>query len=324
MSKKDIVNKFSRTAHKVGFKLKKHSPEILVVAGVAGTVTSAVMACKATTKFSMIVEEKNEQLDALQEVVEKLEAGETVKYKDEDGNVIPYTIEDVKKDARIYSAKYYLNVAKLYAPSVAVGAISIAAILGGHHILRKRNVALGAAYATVNRTFKDYRGRVVERFGEGLDRELRYNIKSKEIEEVEVNEKGKEKVVKKNIDVVESEYIGTIRDNARFFDQSCKAWEKDAVANMTFLKGVEAWANRVLETRGWLSLNEVYMRLGFDPIPNGQAEGWVYNIERPVGANRVDFGIYNTHRANRAFVNGYEPVILLEFNTDEESIIENM
>lgn len=312
MNKNDILNKVTRSAHRVGFKIKKHSPEILVVAGVAGTVASTVMACKATTKLDKILAEKKEQLEQVDGYI----AGNG--YSEE------YTEEDAKKDKGIIAIKSYANVAKVYAPAVVVGTVSIAAILGGHHILRKRNIALGAAYATVSRTFKDYRGRVVERFGENLDRELRYNIKTKEVEEVEVNDKGKEKVVKKNIDVVESEYIGTIRDNARFFDQSCKAWEKDAVANMTFLKQQEAWANRVLKSRGWLSLNEVYMQLGFDPTPNGQAEGWVYNMEKPVGANCVDFGIYKTHRANRAFINGYEPVILLEFNTDEESIIENM
>ena len=52
----NLVENATRTMHKVGFKLKKHSPEILVVTGVIGTVASAVMACKATTKLSEVMD----------------------------------------------------------------------------------------------------------------------------------------------------------------------------------------------------------------------------------------------------------------------------
>jgi hypothetical protein len=48
MSKLDFT-KVTRAFHSAGFKIRKHSPEILIVAGVVGVVTSAVMACKATT-----------------------------------------------------------------------------------------------------------------------------------------------------------------------------------------------------------------------------------------------------------------------------------
>ena len=54
INKNTIVEKTSRTLCKAGLKLKKHSPEILVVGGVVGLVTSGVMACKATTKLSAI------------------------------------------------------------------------------------------------------------------------------------------------------------------------------------------------------------------------------------------------------------------------------
>ena len=59
MSKSVIINKASRAFNKVGFTLKKHSPEILAVAGTVGVITSGVMACKATTKISKIIEERN-------------------------------------------------------------------------------------------------------------------------------------------------------------------------------------------------------------------------------------------------------------------------
>ena len=112
-----------------------------------------------------------------------------------------------------------LKIAKLYAPSVALGVLSITAILTSNNIFRKRNIALAAAYTAVDKSFKEYRGRVVDRFGKELDNELRYNIKAKEVEEKVVDEKtGKEKTVKKTVNVSE---LDQYSDYAKFFDESC-------------------------------------------------------------------------------------------------------
>ena len=184
MKFQELATTASRAFHNAGFQLKKHSPEILVVAGVIGTVVGAVMACKATTKVSAIVEKTKEDIDAIHECAENPEFAEE------------YTQEDAKKDLTIVYAQTGLKLAKLYAPAVAVGAVSIASILVGHNILQKRNLALAAAYTVVDTGFKQYRGRVVERFGEQLDKELQYDIKAKEIEETVVDAKGKEKTVK--------------------------------------------------------------------------------------------------------------------------------
>ena len=70
MKNLEIMNKISRTFYKVGFELKKHSPEILVVAGVVGTVASAVMACKATTKVNDILDQTKKDVDNVHKVLE--------------------------------------------------------------------------------------------------------------------------------------------------------------------------------------------------------------------------------------------------------------
>ena len=58
----DVISGAKRSLIKAGFKVKKHSPEILVVVGVAGVVTSTVMACKATTKAGDILEEHQKDI----------------------------------------------------------------------------------------------------------------------------------------------------------------------------------------------------------------------------------------------------------------------
>lgn len=306
MKTNNFKTALTRTFHNVSFKVKKHSPEILVTAGVVGVVASTVMACKATTKLSGILDNAKKEIDTIHAVVENPE-------------ILPegerYTEEDSKKDLAIVYTKTGVELVKLYAPAIALGTLSIVSIVSSHHILRKRNVALAAAYATVDKSFKKYRGRVIERFGEELDKELRYNVKAKEIETTEIDENGKQKKVKKTVNVVNPTEVS---DYARFFDESCAAWDKNPEYNLMFLRQQQAWANDLLKERGHLFLNEVYDMLGMQRTQAGNIVGWVYDMsENPEGDNFVDFGIYDIHNeAKRDFVNGYERSILLDFNVD--------
>lgn len=301
--KTDIMKNVTRNFNKIGFKLKKHSPEILVVAGVVGAVTSAVMACKATTKVHDILEDTKTKVDQVHEVLANDDIPEE-----------KYSVEDSKKDLAIIYAQTGLEFVKLYGPSVALGVLSITAILTSNNILRKRNLALAAAYTTIDRSFKEYRGRVVERFGKDLDHELKHNIKAKEIEETITNEDGTETTETKTVDVANpTEYS----DYARFFDEACSGWTKDPELNLMFLKRQQSYANDLLQKRGYLFLNEVYDMIGIPRTKAGQVVGWIYDENCPVGDNYVDFGIYDIHREKcRDFVNGYERTILLDFNPD--------
>lgn len=300
MTKVELFNNVTRTFHRVGFQFKKHSPEILLVTGVVGVVTSAVMACKATTKVNDILDEAKQMIDNVHTVAENPEN--------------EYSEEDKNKALTITYVKTGLELAKVYAPAVVIGAASITCILASHNIISKRNVALAAAYASVDNSFKEYRNRVVERFGKELDHELKYNVKTVEVEEPVANEDGTETVVTKAVEVAQ---VNEYSDYARFFDDTCLYWQRDAEYNLMFLKQAEAQANRKLKQRGHLFLNDVYRMLGIQETRAGQVVGWVYDENNPLGDNRVDFGIYDVHNAQtRAFVNGYEKAILLDFNVD--------
>ena len=303
MKVKEIINSVSYNAHRIGFKIKKASPEIMVVAGVVGVVASTVMACKATTKVNDILEETKKQVDDVHNVLDS-----DVVSEDE------YNNDDAKKDLAIIYTQTGVKLIKLYAPSVIVGALSITGILASHKILKKRNVALTAAYATIDRSFKEYRGRVVERFGKELDRELRYNIKAQEIEEKTVDKDGNETIEKKTISVVDPNMYS---DYARIFDNGSMGWTKDPEYNLMFLKLQQNQANDRLRAQGYLFLNDVYDMLGIPRTKAGQIVGWIYDEENPVGDNFVDFGIYDIYNEKACdFVNGRERSIVLDFNVD--------
>lgn len=303
-NKTEIMKSVNGVASKAVMKLKKHNPEILVVAGIAGTVVSAVLACKATTKVAEILDETKGTLDTIHE---GMETGAI--------NGQEYTTEDGKKDTVVVYAQTGMKLAKLYAPAIILGTLSITSILASNNILRKRNVALGAAYAAIDKSFKEYRGRVIERFGEQVDTELKYGIKAKKFEEIEVDpENGKEKKVKKTVMVADPNLQS---DYAVYFDSKSRNYETNPDYNRMFLKAQQAFANDKLQTRGHLFLNEVLDDLDLPRTPAGQIVGWTK--DGPDGY--VNFRIVEVERETED--GRHEPALLLDFNV-EGNIWEKM
>lgn len=303
-NKTEIMKSVNGVASKTVMKLKKHSPEILVVAGIAGTVVSAVLACKATTKVAEILDETKGTLDTIHE---GMETGAI--------NGQEYTTEDGKKGTVVVYAQTGMKLAKLYGPAIILGTLSITSILASNNILRKRNVALGAAYAAIDKSFKEYRGRIIERFGEQVDTELKYGIKAKKFEEIEVDpETGKEKKVKKTVMVADPNLQS---DYAVYFDSKSRNYETNPDYNRMFLKAQQAFANDKLQTRGHLFLNEVLDDLDLPRTPAGQIVGWTK--DGPDGY--VNFRIVEVERETED--GRHEPALLLDFNV-EGNIWEKM
>lgn len=300
----ELISKVSRSFHKVGFKFKKHSPEILAVTGVIGVVTSAVMACKATTKVNDIVDETKDTIEKIHDSVGK-------GLHTSDGE--EYTEEVAKKDLTIVYTQTGLKFVKLYGPSVALGVASIACLLGSNHILRKRNIALAAALTNVATSFKEYRGRLVDRFGKDLDRELRFGVKAKEVEETVVDEDGNETTIKKTVEVVDPNTAHSLYSIV--FCEGNTGWTRNAELNKVFLIQQQNWANDKLKMNGVLTLNEVYDMVGAPRTAYGQIAGWVYTDDNSIGDNFVDFGIFDANNEKACdFVNGREKSIILDFN----------
>lgn len=246
-NKTEIMTKLTRTFNRTGLKLKKHSPEILLVAGAVGAVTSTVMACKATLKVNEVLEDTKQKIDTIHQV----SSDPTMAEK--------YTEEDSKKDLAIVYTQTAVKFIKLYGPSLALGVVSLGCMIGSNRILNKRNAALAAAYAAVGKSFKDYRGRVIERFGKQLDKELRYNIKAQEVEEITTDENGKEVVTKSTVEVADP---NSYSPYAIVFDDGNEGWDPDPERSKFFLIQQQNWANERLKSRGHLFLNEVYDMLG--------------------------------------------------------------
>lgn len=270
--------------------VKKHSPEILTTVGIVGVVASAVMASKATLK--------------LEPVVEKIKNGKDEAKSFLDDEMFPEYDKDRhnKEVARVY-VRGAVDLSKLYGPSITLGLSSIACIIGAHGIMRKRNVALAAAYKAVETSFSEYRKRVIAELGEEKEEDVYIGRQQVEV----VDENGKKKKVTK----VDPNGISAY---ARFFDEYSDNWSKTPEYNLLFLKAQQNYANDLLHARGHVFLNEVYDMIGIPRSQAGQVVGWVISKD---GDNFIDFGVYDfDNTGSHAFVNGHERSILLDFNVD--------
>lgn len=302
MNKTEIITKMVRAFNRTGLKLKKHSPEILMTVGVIGVVASGVIACKATLKVQDIIDDAKQKIDMIHEVSNDPEMSDK------------YSAEDGKKDLAIVYTQTAVKFIKLYGPSVAIGVASLGCMIGSNRILNKRNVALAAAYTAVDKSFKEYRDRVIDRFGKQLDKELKYGIKAQEIEEVSVDEKGKEIVKKNTVEVMDPNCYSQY---SIVFDDGNAGWDPDPELTKYFLIQQQNWANERLKARGHLFLNEVYDMLGVKRTKAGAQVGWIYDEKNNTGDNFVDFGIFDINKPKACdFVNGLEKVIILDFNVD--------
>jgi hypothetical protein len=293
------MNKFIGSFKNIGFRLKKHSPEILVVAGVVGVVAGAVTACKATTKVSEILETHQHGVDE----VHNAEADEAIE---------DYGHQEAVKDLAVIYVQTGVNLARLYAPAVGLGVLSLFTIVKSNDILSKRNAALTAAYATISKGFKEYRSRVVERFGNEVDRELRYNIASRTIDSVVVDENGKEQKSQKTIEVIGD--IDESSNYARLFDKNSRCWENTDDHNLCFLRAQQQWANDRLQANGYIFLNDVYDMLDIPRSKAGQIVGWVRDQKESAGDGYVDFGLDSLYE--KCGDDNFKEGFLLDFNVD--------
>ena len=280
-------------------KASKHSPAILLVAGIAGGVCATVMACKATLRADEILDEHAEKMEKIDGAVKIAE----------DDKSVTYDVTNVKKDTAIVYAQTAVNFVKLYGPSLLVGAASVACILASYGILRKRYLGAVAAFNGVSEAFKRYRTAVIE--DQGLEADKLYFNGGKRIKVHD--EDGKEVDAVGVVSDPENPGRPEYSQYAKFFDASSREWEDDPEYNLTFLKAQQRAMNDLLQTRGHLFLNEVYDALDLPRTAAGAVVGWV----KGNGDNYVDFGIEDgDSEACRRFVNGYEPYILLDFNVD--------
>ena len=310
---------------------QKHSPTLMLATGIVGFGASLVLTARASFKVGDILDKGKEELDAVG--------------ADESD-------ENKKKRSRVQLSTA-IEIAKLYAAPVVIGAVSVALVTGSHKTLSSRYAGVTAAYAGLDKAFRSYRERVAEELGAEKETQLFHDLE--EVETYEIDEEGEQTPVK----ILKANKGRNLSMYAKFFDECNKNWRKEDFMNQFFIQSKEKYADDMLKARGHLFLSEVYDMLGYERTPASTQVGWIYQdqaqLEKKIGRlerelanllkadsvknadkikdlreeirvanlkldldsdNYVSFGIFRDPVIGQAWVNGDERSILLDFNVD--------
>lgn len=269
---------------------KKHSPAIMFGVGIAGTVGTVVLACRATLR----VEEVLDEADKKRQLINTLQSEN-------------YSESDRKKDNVYLTIQTVAHVCKMYAPAIGLGVVSVGLLTGSHVTLTRRNVAMTAAYKAVEESFNNYRDRVREDLGEEKELDYYRGVRAEEVHDT-----------KKGVVDNKKRYInpggGPTSPYSYYFGPDNRNWDSRPEYNLLFLRAQQINANNLLISRGHVMLNDVLDSLGMERVKEGFIVGWVKNSTHD---NEVDFGIFDTQNMDKFydFVVGDEG-IWLDFNVD--------
>jgi hypothetical protein len=268
---------------------KQHGPTILTVSGTIGFATTAILTGIAAVRSQGVVADMKKR----GQVINERANFEGWTEQDRVKAVVHETIPGVKE------------LVKIYAPPVILGVLSGAAIMAGHGLMLKQRAGLIAAYGALDASFRAYRKRVGEEYGEEVERKLyadRFVMRDEDRDD---------QGLPCTIDDMDPGFPSLY---SKYFDEYSFNYNKNPEYNRTFLTQQQNYANNRLQSRGYLFLSDVYRSLGFEETQASRAVGWTLNGP---GDHYVDFGLHRIGDPNtRAFVNNLESVVLLDFNVD--------
>lgn len=313
---KNTGDKIVKASTKAGLKLKDSSPKIMVIGGTVGLVVAGVIAVKKTIdEYDAVIEQHNENLKKIKDLRAAAQEGEEVLLPD--GS--EYTEDDYKKHLAFTYIRTGGRLIKVYAPALILALLSVFSILKGYKIIEGRHLAAVAEAYGLRETFKKYRGRVAERFGEAVEQELFVDGEHQLITEEETDpETGETKNVTKDKVVAkrpeECDVYTYIFDTA-----NCPySWNRNPGYNYQYLVSVQNQANDYLKRHGAITLYEILKQLGFQDIPaETMTIGWMLDNPTGYGDNYVDFGICPLGDYDDVgYFKGGLPDYLLNFNCD--------
>lgn len=279
-------------------RISKHAPTILSVTASAGVIATGYLAWKAGTRF------------------EDVEGRDWDRRKECLRNADTIPDEDVPKIERKNRILFILDTVHTIAPAAIVGAATITMIYFSNSISKKRLAAMGAAYATLQTAFDGYKKTMVDALGkESIDKILKPKLPNvgKSAEEI-LSSDNKSDAANVSDAVVNS--IKALSPYARIIaEESSTCWDPNEDYTSQNLAAVQLWANRRLERKGHLFLNEVFDQLGLSRTREGAVVGWLKNGE---GDNYVSFGEFDAsiYRVPSDDYSRIDSNFIVDFNVD--------
>lgn len=282
----------------------KNSDDILMGLGLVCLAAGTVATVIATKE---VIEVKKGMAENLEELTdnhdESLESGDLT------AEQCAIVDKEYKKAVAMEYVKGGLKIGALFLPTVAFDAVAVYTILksrGRIEDLKKTNAALAAANAATAEAFSKYRERVVARFGEEVDHELRYGITKETVTDTVVGEDGKKHKEKSEISVIAENFSQD--EFLKIFgrESSPAFWENDFDYMQDFVLTRQNMVQNKLDAGKKVYLNDVLDMLGMENTKAGQVAGWL-------PGDRVDFGIDCAYENSTEYHLG-TPCLLMCFN----------
>lgn len=278
-----------RTGAKAMTKVEKHSPELLVGAGIVLGIAAGVTACIATANAGETLDEIHEEIEEAKEAPEETRDKEVAK---------AYTHGAMK-------------IVGLYWKPTALGVLSIASILTGHNILRKRHIALAAAYGSLEKAYEKLYSRVEDEFSKVAADRFANGVRV--IDDPRVDEKGKKR--KGEIDIIDPDKV--LSPYTYIFGPECATWTENMDYNIMFLQGCQKFANDMLVRRGKLVMSDMFNEFHLDEWldKNAYVTGWVLpnSYYHDTCAPYINF---NISQVFKDYGDGPVEVLMVNFNCD--------
>ena len=257
--------------------LKKNSSTILTCMGVAGVVGTAVMAVKATPKAMELIEdakkEKGEELTTLQTIV---------------------------------------VAAPAYIPSTLIGVGTIACIIGSNVLNKRQQAALTSAYIMLNRSYNDYKTKLIELYGKDTDDKIQQELMKDKID-------SEPPVISTGSCFYGSTGLEQVCDNekALFYDTISERYFESTPLNVY---AAEYHLSRNFILMGCVTPNDFYDFLGIPQTPDGDVIGW--SMEN--GYCWLDFDHTKTIMEDGLICYSISPVFTPETEYDADYHYENI
>lgn len=213
---------------------KHNASTVLTCLGGIGVVATSIMAVKATPKALTLIEEAKTE-----------KGGELSKWE----------------VAKIAAPKYL--------PSILTGTATLVCIFGANILNKRQQASLVSAYAFLDQSYKKYRRKVVELYGEEAHNEIVKSIAIEEAKEVGITAAS----VCTNTCLTSDEACG---DPVLFYDEWGHRYFESTIEQVI---AAQYHINRNFVLRGYVTLNEFYDFLGLDPTDKGDVVGWTVEDE---------------------------------------------
>lgn len=291
----------TRKVRKAALKVKKHSPEILIVGGLVLAGAAIVSAIKATPKAKEVLDARENSIEETKELYNNNYISE----------------EDYKKSMFTIVKRTASGLTKAYYPTALLFAGACTSVVASHSISKKRYAALSAAFVAVDTSFKEYRKRVAEEFGEKKEQEIFNGKKTEDVVIFGRDEDGNETcTVETSTEYSNAGYakwFGKYKEPSGTTERGNIMYKNNGILNIAFLKMAQEQANTLLQIRGFMFLNDVYDILKIPHTKAGQIVGWIWDDENK--DTFIDFGVFNECNPDREdFEKGLTDGIMLRFN----------